>query len=517
MNLSGSRTVVLEIPKFGGINTAASFSEIDITESRDMLNSLPNSLGSLAKRQGTVPLTDNPISSIKTLFNLWKNNTQYILCTSGTKLYRYLNGALTAQSGTLNRAEIDTAQFKDANSKEVLIITDGNNLKQYDGTTITEVIPAANDVDLPPNDLANINLNHKPTGCLVHHTRVVLWNNTEYLWHSKIGYYDYFRQVDYQRFVRENDYIQTCVSYRGALIVLMRRHIGVLFGHDIDDWQQDFLDTTEGCIAPKTVQTVTYPNGQQEVFYLSDNGVNSIYAIETLSLDNSSRYSTKSVTSKQINWEMLGVTKTEWKNAVAHFYEGRYWLIYKKGSEYKGLVYDTNFGQWYPIDNIKANAFFHDEDYFYFAGDDGHLKVFDITLYSDWEDKGKTSGTPINMFWHSKMLTPKLTGYDHFWDILMIEARQFMWNSTLDVEVNTYKDKRSMPSALKTAILIWGVTDWEGSQWANQNLTDVLNEAKRLRTFAKGQYAQIKISNNRDEPIEVYEIRYEVRIMDTYY
>jgi hypothetical protein len=516
-NLSGSRTSVINIPSFAGQNTALTFSEIDITESPKMLNLLPNSIGGLANRPGTIPESTLTVGEIKTLCNLRKGSSNTILATVGNKLYKFASGTFTAQGGTLTSANIDSAQFKDANSNEVLIIADGGDLKYYDGTAVTNITPAANDESpLPANDLANINT-HKPTGCLVHNTRVVLWNGSDTIWHSKIGYYDYFRQVDYQRFVRENDTVQTCVTYRGALLVFMRRHVAVLFGHDVEDWVQDFLDTTDGCIAPKTVQTVIFPNGQQEVFYLSDNGVHSVYGIDTLEQDSSARYSTKSMTAKKIDWDGLGVTKAEWEKAVAGFYNGQYWLIYKKGTTYHGLVFDTNTGEWYPVKNVKADSFYKDEEKILLGASDGHIRKFDADLYSDWDDQAKTSGTFIEKIWYSKMMTPKLTGFDHFWDVLMVEARQFPVKSSLDVEVNTYRNQYSRPSALKTAVFIWGETQWGESQWANEKLTDLLNNAKRLRTFVKGQYAQIKLYNNRDEPIEIYGVRYEVRSMDTYY
>lgn len=482
-----------------------------------MLNFLPRSIGSLANREGTVPLTDTPIGEIKALCNLRKDQVNHILASSGTTLYRFQNGSFTAQTMTaaLTSADIDTAQFKDENGKEVLVIADGGNLKEFDGTAVKEITAAANDASpLPPNDFTNLMTKHKPKGCLVHNTRLVLWDGSDTIWHSKIGFYDYFTGVDYQRFVKENDFIQTCISFGGALLVMMRRHIAVVFGQDIENWSQDFLDTNDGCINPKSVQIVTFPDGRQEVFYLSDNGVHAVYTIDTVSLDSSARYSTRSVTKQKVNWEELGVTKEEWKNAVSYFHKGRYWLIFKKGSEWLGLVFDTESESWYPVSNIKANSFFHDEDYFYFAGPDGHMKVFDDALFSDWEDKAKTTGTPIQKEWYSKLLTPDLTGYDHFWDILMVEAKQFETQSALDVEVNTYKNQYSAPAAIKTAVLIWGKTNWGEAQWTNPLLTDFVNNAKRLRTFVKGQYAQIKLSNNRDEPIEIFSLKYEVRLMD---
>jgi hypothetical protein len=512
----------LEISKFGGQNSAKTFSEIEIYESPKMLNSLPRKIGGLAKRDGTVPLITTPLASpIKVLCNLRKNNINSILATSGTTLYKYATGALTAQTMTnpLVSAEIDYAQFKDANGAEVLIIADGGSLKSYDGTAVANIPPAVNDTSGPTNDLANINTNFPPIGCLVHHTRVVIWNGSDTIWHSKIGYHDYFPQTNFQRFVRENDYVVTCISFSGALLVMMRRHIGVLFGDGYSstptagDWSQDFLDTSDGCLNGKTAQSVTYPDGKQEVFYLSDDGIHAIYTIDTIDSDQSAHYATRSVTEKQIDWKGLGVTKAEWANASAYFHEGRYWLIYPKGTEWLGLVFDTNDQQWYPIDNVKANSFYNDENYFYFAGDDGHLKVFDETLYSDWNETTKTTGTPINWYWYGKLLTPNMTGYEHFWDILMIEAKQHNVNSTIDVEVNTDFQQYSEASALKTSVMIWGVTKWGEAQWANTDLTDIVNTAKRLRVFKKGQYSQVKLSNNRDEPVEIFNMKWELREM----
>lgn len=521
------KNVELQIPAFGGQNTAKTFSEIELFESPKMLNWLPRKIGGLANRDGTVPLTTTPIAgAIRVLCNLWKAGVNSILATAGTTLYKYAAGVFTAQTMTnpLVSANIDWAQFKDDKANEVLIIADGGSLKFYNGSAVANIPPEANDSTGPTNVLATLNTTSPPVGCIIHHNRVVIWGaNSDQINHSKPGFYDYFQQTSFQRFVRENDYVQTCISYSGSLLVMMRRHIGVLFGDGYSstpspaDWSQDFLDTTDGCVNAKSVALVVYPNGSEEVFYQSDKGVHAVYTINTLSLDSSARFSTKSMTKNQISFEELGLTKAEWQNAVGYFRDGHYWLTYKKGIDWQGMVFDTNDGQWYPIANIKANCFLHDEDYFYFAGDDGHLKVFDDNLFSDWNTAAKTPGTnePIKKEWYSKLMTPlKLpTGFDHLWDILKIEAKQHLVNSTLDVEVNTFRDRFQLLGAIKTSILIIGVTRIGESQIANINLTDYINNAKRINTFVKGQYAQIKLSNYRDEPMEIFSLSYEVRAM----
>lgn len=518
LDINGLETQTIEIPKFDGVNTALAFSEIKNTESLKLLNGLPGSLGSLAKRPGTIPVTASALATpIKRLFNYRKAKQDRVLAVSNNQLYELIDDTLTAKTGTLTSNDVEQAQFKDEAGEEVLIIADGGNLKYFDGTEVKDITPAANDADpLPANDLATINASHKPIGCLVHGARVVIWDGSDTIWHSKVGYYDYFPQTDYIRFVRKGDYIQTCVTYRGALLVFLRDSLAVLFGQDINNWQQDFLSTEEGCINPRTVQQVTFPDGKQEVFYVSDNGVQAVYTIDTVLIDSQARYSTRSVSRTQIDWKELGVTKEEWQRAVAHFYDDKYWLIYPKGTEWHGLVFDTVFGNWYPINNIDAHAFFDNTDSFLFASDSGHVKKIDESLFSDWDDMNRTTGTPIEMYWYSNLLTPKVTGMEHFWDIVIIEAKQHMHKSTVDLEFNTYDKQMRLDNQLKTEMTVWGSTVWGETQWPSINLTHFVNYADRLRVFQRGKYMQIKICNNRDEPIEIYNITLEVRAMRPY-
>jgi hypothetical protein len=518
LDVNGIETQTLEVARFDGVNTALAFSELKNTEALKLMNGLPGSLGSLAKRPGTIPVTKNKLSTPLTgIFNYRKAKQDNILAVSNNRLYQLDGDTLNVKTGNLSSSDIDQAQFKDEKGEEVLIIADGGSLKYYNGTEVKVIVPAANDPSPnPANDLAKINTNHKPIGCLVHGARVVIWDGSDTVWHSKVGFYDYFPQTDYIRFVRKGDYIQTCVTYRGALLVFLRDSLAVLFGQDIGNWQQDFLSTEEGCLNPSTVQQVTFPDGKQEIFYLSDTGIHAVYTIDTVLIDSQARYSTRSVSRTQIDWKELGVTKDEWKRAVAHFYDDKYWLIYPKGNEWHGLVFDTVFSNWYFINNIDANAFFDNSDTFLFASNTGHVKRIDDSLFSDWDDINRTTGKPIDMYWYSNLLTPKVTGMEHFWDIVIIEAKQHMHKSTVDLEFNTYDKRLQLSNQLKTEMMVWGSTVWGETQWPSINLTHFVNYADRLRVFQRGKYLQIKISNNRDEPIEIYNITIEVRAMRPY-
>jgi hypothetical protein len=142
--------------------------------------------------------------------------------------------------------------------------------------------------------------------------------------------------------------------------------------------------------------------------------------------------------------------------------------------------------------------------------------VFDDTLYSDYADAAKTTKTPINWQWYSKMMTPAVTGLEHLWDDILIEAKQHNVNSTVDVEVNLDYAQYTAPSVLKTTIFIVGVTPIGEGQIANPNLTDIVNNAKQLPIRLRGKYAQVKLTNNRDEPVEIFNLKLLVRPMTQY-
>lgn len=535
MDINGSPTVTMEISGFKGLNNATQFSQIDIRQSPKMVNLLPGKVGGLRARDGTRPLTLNPIAGMKRLSCLRKAQTNNIVASSGQTLYKLVNDWVPqTMTNNLNQPNINTAQFRDDKANEVLVIADGGTLKYYNGTAVANVPPATDDPSPnPTNYLSDINTNNAPAGVTTHNNRLVVWpNNKDIIFHSKPGYYDYFPRNAYQRFVSNNDTIQTCISFGSSLLVFMRKSIGILFGDGYlgtdGDWYQDFLDTTDGCVNGRSVQIVVFPNGEERVFYQTDRGVTAVYNIDTKSLDNSTRLATVSMTDTKIDWDSLGINKFEWSNAVSYFYQGRYWLIYKKGTAYKGLVYDTTSNEWFPVDNIDANDFFGgsigsdaNPDYFCFITETGHLKRFQnfpaIGLANyDYQDINLITGSPVKWEWYSKLMNPVITGFDHFWDILMIEAQQFEYDSTINVEVNTFNGRYTQLQAVKTEIMIVGKSIIGQSQIGNTSLTDIINNAKRLRAFVKGQYAQIRLWNDEGSPAEIYDIRFEVRPQTQY-
>lgn len=541
MDYNGSDTATIRIAPFLGENTAVQFSQINENQSPDMNNLLPVKTGSLRNRPGTVPLTATPQPTLVRMFPYRAVGVDNIVASGGTTLYKYNSGTLAwdAQTMTnaLNTPNIGAAQFRNDAGAEVLVIADGANLKSYNGTAVANITPAANDTSpLPANGLGTINSGSPAVGVTVHNNRVVIWpQNKDIIYHSKPGFFDYFPVTSFQRFVVDNDYVQTCISFGAALLVFMRKHVGVLFGDGYSstpqatDWSQDFLDTSEGCVNPRSVRLVVFPDLHEEVFYQTDRGVSSVLNVDTKSLDNSTRFATRNVTNDKIDWTDLGITNAEWANATSYFNDGFYWLIFKRGTSWIGLVYDTNSNEWYPVSGVRALDFYSDVNNFYFLGADaiaGHLTVFDAINYDipsttaavvqDYNDRLKTTGIPVTWYWYSKLLNPALTGHKHLWDILMLECRQFASYSSIDVEVNGLNGQYQVAKAIKSSFLIIGFSIIGEAEIANLNFTEFINNAKRLKIFIKSQYIQIKLSNSIGQPVELFNLAIELRPQLTY-
>lgn len=538
LDMGGITTQTLAIDSFAGLNTAVQFSQIGMNQSPDMLNLLPSKTGSLSNRKGTITVTNTPAANVlQRLFPFRQNNIDNLLASGGTTLYKYdsVNFEWDAQTMTnaLVTDAISSAQFRNDSGVEVMVIADGGNLKFYNGTAVANIPPAVNDTTpLPPNVLATkINTDNPAKGVTLHGNRMVVWsNNKDIIFHSKAGFYDYFPSTNYQRWVRNNDYIQHCISFGSALLVFMRHSVGVLFGDGYastpqpTDWSQDFLDTTEGCVNPRSVQIVVFPDLHEEVFYQTDRGVSSVVNVDTKSLDNSTAFATRNVTNDMIDWGSLGITNDEWAAARSWFDNGFYWLVFKRGTTWAGLVYDTNSNQWFPIEGVRANDLFSDNTGFYFIGADdigGHLAKFDDIDYDtpsltpavvkDYDNKDRVGGTAVQWYWYSKLLNPMLTGYKHLWDILMIECRQFASYSSIDVTVNGLQGQYNVTGAVNSTFMIVGFSIIGQAEIANLNFTDFINNAKRLRMFLKSQYIQIKLSNSVGQPVELFNVRVEVR------
>lgn len=514
--------IQLETDSFGGINSALQFSQIPKEQSPSLQNAVMRKVGSISKRDGTIPVTSSPLAaSIGHLATFQQDpNTELVVASSGTTLYKYDGvGALVAQimTNALNTDGIYTIPFTDVNGNSVLFITDGTNAKQYDGTTVKNVVAAANDTSpAPANDMTNINTK-LPVYCWVHSSHVFMSNGKDICWYSKRFTFDYWPQTHYQRWVRENDYITgPGITLHEVCMIPMRKGWGILTGSTDQDFDgNQFMNTVYGCVAARSIKRISYPDGTQTIAYLSDNGVHEIFDTGTYNYHlNIKRYETRFLMENKVDFIALGLSDTEKKNAVAYFDKSRYLYIlcFKRGSDNLAYAYDIRNKEWYPWTNIKANGLTKTLDgTLYYAGLEGHLRKFDPNLYSDWNDKNKTVGTPVYFKRYSPALHFEFSGYQSFWDYYLLEAKQWNVPSSIDISVIFTQSMVQLASAYQNNIFVWGAAQWGVAKWANANYTDLVNEPKELIFHKKAKYAQVLIENNRDEPVEIYKEKWKGR------
>jgi len=506
----------LDFPVFLGLNTAMKPGGLAPGQFRFMKNAFQGqSLGSIRKRPGTIPVTGTNIGQIKHL-TTYKANDK-ILATSGTNLYKYdtVSEEWEQLNGTLNQDDIYDVDFTDANSVIRKIIADKGSLKAYDDSTetVSAITPAPDDPDpgAPPNVLPTLNSKGIKYVWSYQSHIFVAFEKSDEVYYSKRFYFDYFPSVQWERWVRNNDYINGCgVAFDNTMLIPMRRGWGVLLGSTFDDFQGNlFLNTSAGVIAPRSIARIMYPNGVQTVAYLSDDGVHEIFDTGFQDVG-SRRYSTRSLMKDKIDFEALGLTDVEKAGAIAFFDETKslYLLKFRKGTVNVVYAYDTRNGEWYPWDNIKANGFVKAVDTIYYAGETGHLHKFDETIGSDWNDRDMNTGTPIDMDLYSDVISLEDTGYASYLDYLLIWAKHQPTKSSIDVSINFFSGTEEYGNLVKNQFMVWGSGVWGEAVWYNANFTDLVGRPVRKAIKKKSYFFQIRFRNNRDELVEMF--RYKI-------
>jgi hypothetical protein len=511
------RPFELPVTSLLGLNTASVPTTLQVGQFRYLLNTYQAKNGSQTKRPGTVPVTTTALAATIKYLTEFKSSASNVspdlIAASGTTLYKY-NGTdtLTAQTMTnaLNTDDIYTVAFTDANSVSILFITDGAAVKKYDGTAVTLITPAADDtLPAPPNKLADLN-NDDPIYCWVHKSQMFISMGKDGIYYSKPFYFDYFPSVQFERFVRNNDYITgPGVTYSDVMLIPMRRGWGLLTGSDFDDFQgNQFLNTTTGCIAPRSIQRITYPNGAQTIFFLSDDGVYEIF--DTGAIDSGSRqYATRSKMKELIDFDIVGFTDAEKKAATSYYDQttNLYMLLIKRDTASYAYCLDVRNGQWYLWDNIKGESLVRHNSVLYYAGTTKHLVKFDPTLGQDWNESTKTTGTPVDMDIITDMIAFENTGYQSYLDWLVLYGKQYPDASIIDVTVVFYQTTQEVQDALNNQYMIWGEVPWGGGVWTSIDYTDFVGRPPRVKFKKKSFYFQIRFRNNRDELAELYGYR----------
>jgi hypothetical protein len=515
----------LETPSYGGTNTALQFSLIPKGQSPRMQNAYMDEDGDISKRPGTVPLTTSALAAAIAYLTAYKISPSTsagdkIYAASGTTLYQF-NGTntLAAQTMTaaLATADIHSIGFTNASLVSRLLIADTASLKQYNGTAVTLVTPAANDASpAPANGLSSINaLGNKFIWNFTGHVFVSPGSDT--IFYSKSYIFDYFPTTYFFQLETDNDFVNgDGVEYDSVCLIPMRRHWAILTGTDFTNFAANtFLNTDHGVIAPRSIAKITYPDGTQSVPYLSDNGVHEVFIVS--SIGGSRQYATRSLMQGKINFVGLGLTDAEKAAAVGVFHPEKflYLLSFKKAGVDYTYAYDVRNKEWYTDWlTFNAAAYVSLNGVLYFGGSAKHLQMFDTTLYSDWNESTKTTKTFVYFKRYSPALSFEFSGFPSMWDAYLLESQQWAATATLDISFIFADSIDIIIGAISSEIFIEGVSRWGYAKYANVNFTDIVNEPTEiLFDYSRmSKYMQVLWENNRDEPVKVFKDKFKGRL-----
>lgn len=514
----------LETTSYLGCNTAVQFSLIPKGQSPRMKNCYQDEDGDLSKRPGTVPLTTSALAAVIAYLTAYKISPSTsagdkIYATSGTTLYQF-NGttAFVAQTMTAALATSDIHSIGFTNSAVVsrLLIADTGALKQYDGTAVTLVAPAADDAGpAPANGLAAINLlGNKFIWNFTGHVFVSPGSDT--IFYSKSYIFNYFPITFFFQLERDNDFVNgDGVEYDSVCLIPMRRGWAILTGTDATNYAAStFLNTEHGVIACRSIATVTYPDGTQTIIFLSDNGAHEVYIVT--SSGGSRQYATRSLMQGKIDFVGLGLTDAEKGAAVGVFHSEKflYLLSFQKSGVDYTYAYDTRNKEWYTDWlTFNAKSYVSLNGTLYFAGSAKHLQKFDTTLFSDWNESTKSTGTFVFFKRYSNALSAEFSGFETFWDAYLVESKQWLVPATLDITFIFTSNTDVMANIIINEIFVEGVSRWGFARYANINFTDTVNNPNEiLFDYSRlSKYTQVLWENNRDEPVKIFKDKFKGR------
>lgn len=518
----------LETPSYGGLNTAFQFSLIPPTQSPSLQNAFMDEIGDISKRPGSVPVTTTALGSAIIHLTRYPFTTpDQLLATAGTTLYSLIAGVLTSATMTnpLLSANIYDADFTGINAGvlvNIKIIADGGILKQYDGTVVKDIVPAADDtLPAPANVLTDINtLGVKYSW--VHSNYVFVSPGDNQVFYSKQAtqagsdnQYDYFPETNYTILVRKGDYINgPGIPFDDVCFIPMRQGWNVVTGTNFNDFDfGEYLNTINGVIAPRTPRIITKAGGQQTIAYLSDDGVHEIF---TTVLDSRGKqYATKNLMSNLINFEAYGFTTAEKTAAIAQYIVKFNMYLLEISRDTTNYVFglDTRSSEWYVWVNLQINDMIENDGEAYFAGNDGHLKRFDKDLYTDWNETTKTTGTFVHWKRYGSAESGEFSGFPSMWDAFLVESKQWYVPATLDITFIFAQNTDVMLRVIKGEAFIEGVSEWGYAQYVNLNFTDLLNEPNEIifEYSRLSKYVQVLMENNRDEPVKLFKQKWKGR------
>lgn len=490
-------------------------------------NSYSNKIGSNAKRPGSYPVTQIALAATIPYLTVYQvsNATDELLATSGTTLYRFNVDDFDAitMTNALESSNIYTVGFTNTALVSILFIADGGDLKKYTGTAVVTIVPAADDGGaLPANGMAAVNLLN-PIYTWVYAGYLFVSDGKDVVFYSKKYEFDYFPVTNFERWVRNNDYVTGCgVSFGDIMLLPMRRGWGVLTGSTSPLGDNPFngnlfLNTVSGNVAPRAIQKLTYPDGSQTVAYLSDDGMYEIF--DTLATDASGKgsrnYATRSLMKGKLDFTSYNFTDAELTAAAGYFDSilNIYILTIKRSTTEYAFVYDVRNREWVGLwDNIRALSTIRFEDNLYYAGSTKLLYAYDQSEATDFNEYAKTTGTIVDWDCYLDVIMFEDSGTPSYLDYVIINAKSFPTPSTIDLTVVGTSDTSVYEDAVLSSYATWDVSLWDSCVLANTDFSSIVGAPSRTLVKKRAFFFQIRLRNNRDELVELYKIVLKGRV-----
>jgi hypothetical protein len=440
-----------------------------------------------------------------------------LLAASGTTLYAFYNGALNAATMTapLISSNIFTMAFTDLSLASILFITDGGSVKQYNGSTVANITPAADDASsAPANYLATLNT-LKPIYCWVFKGFMFISTGDSNAWHSKLGRFDYFPTTFTTSYVRNNDYLTGCgVPFGDVCLLPMRRGWGVTtYNSSVSTLMigNQFLNTISGNVSPRAIAKLTYPDGSQTVAYLSDDGYYEVF--DTGFIDSSGSgtrsFATRALMKNKVDFTSYGFTAAEMQAAEAYFDStlNLYISTIKRGAINYAFVYDVRSKEWDLWDNIRAESTIRFNGILYYAGLTKLLHKYDTSLATDYDDFARSTGTIVIWDCYTDVLAIEDSGFQSYLDYLLVNAKSFPTTSTIEVSVVGTSSTTVVANAVQSTIATWDLSLWDFCTIMNTDFTNYVGPPPKIKYKKKSFYFQLRFRNANNELVELYKYK----------
>lgn len=446
-----------------------------------------------------------------------------LLASSGTTLYSYYNNALNAatMTNTLASSNIYTTGFTNTALTSILFIADGGALKKYNGSAVVNITPAADDPGpAPANGMAAVNL-LLPIYAWVHTGHLFVSDGKDVVYYTKQYEFDYIPVTNYERWVRNNDYITGCgVSYGDVMLLPMRRGWGVLTGSTSPLGTNPFngnlfLNTISGNIAPRGIEKLTYPDGSQTVAFWSDDGAYEIY--DTGYTDStgagSRNFATRSLMKDKLDFSSYGFTETEKTNAESYFDSilNLFITTIKRGVINYAFIYDVRTREWDLWDNIIAESTIRFNDTLYYAGSTKFLHAYDTEVETDYSDYARTTGTIVSWDCYTDVIMIENSGFQSIFDYLIVNAKNFPTSSSIEITVVGTSSTTVLENAVIATYATWDVSLWDFCVIVNEDFTSLVGAPSRTILKKRGYFFQIRYRNIKDEKVELYKYKLQGR------